>query len=75
MFALNLAEDGRVLAVTYEEYATEEMPLVDSIPEGNVSDYRYVDGKFVSDPLPKPEQPEDEATTDDVLNALLGVSV
>lgn len=57
-YALNLGEDGRVLSVTYEKYATEEMPLVDSIPEDDVSDYRYVDCKFVKDPLPEPEQPE-----------------
>ena len=55
-YALNLGEDGRVLSVTYEEYATEEMPLVDFIPEDDVSNYRYVDGEFISDPLPTPEQ-------------------
>lgn len=55
-YALNLGEDGRVLSVTYEEFATEEMPLVDSIPEDDISDYRYVDGEFISDPLPVPEQ-------------------
>lgn len=56
MYALNLGEDGRVLSVTYEEFATEEMPLVDSIPEDDVSNYNYVDGAFVYDPLPVPEQ-------------------
>lgn len=55
-YALNLGEDGRVLSVTYEEYATEDMPLVDTIPEGNIADYRYVDGEFIHDPLPKPEE-------------------
>ena len=57
-YALNLGKDGRVLSVTYEKYATEDMPLVDSIPEGNVADYRYVDGEFIHDPLPEPEQPK-----------------
>ena len=71
-YALNLGEDGRVLSVTYEEYATEEMPVVDSIPADDVSNYLYIDGVFNYDPLPKPEQP---ATVDDVLNALLGVTV
>jgi hypothetical protein len=50
---LNLGEDGRVLSVTDEEYAGKNMPLVDSIPEDDVTDYRYVDGAFISDPLPK----------------------
>ena len=55
-YALNLGEDGRVLSVTYAEYATKDMPLVDSIPEDNIADYRYVDGEFINDPLPKPEE-------------------
>ena len=54
--ALNLGEDGRVLSVTSEEYAGKNMPLVDSIPEDDVSDYRYVGGAFVYDPRPAPVQ-------------------
>ena len=77
-YALNLGEDGRVLSVTYEEYATEEMPLVDSIPEGNIADYRYVDGEFINDPLPKQEEKptKDERLTEleSMMNAFLGVS-
>lgn len=74
-YALNLADDGRILSITYEEYATEGMPIVDEMPEGDVSNYLYVDGQYVYDPLPEPEQPEAEPTADDVLNALLGVTV
>lgn len=77
-YALNLGEDGRVLSVTYEEYATEDMPLVDSIPEGNIADYRYVDGEFINDPLPKQEEKptKDERLTEleSMMNAFLGVS-
>ena len=73
-YALNLSEDNRILSATYEKYATPEMPLVDALPEGDIHEYLYIDGKFVHDPIPEPEQPEAEATTDDVLNALLGVT-
>ena len=73
-YALNLAEDGRILSVTYEEYAVEGMPIVDELPEGDATNYLYVDGQYVYDPLPEPEQPEAEPTADDVLNALLGVN-
>lgn len=52
-YALNLAEDGRVLSVTYPQYAPDDAPLVDSLPDGNVADYRYIDGEFVYDPLPE----------------------
>lgn len=77
MYALNLAKDGRILSATYPQYAPEDAVTVDVLPEGDVSDYRYVDGKFVYDPLPKPVAPDvpDEATTDEVLNTLLGVTV
>lgn len=74
-YALNLADDGHVLSVTYEEYAPVDAVLVESLPEGDVTDYRYVDGEFIYDPLPEPETPEPEPTTDDILNALLGVTV
>lgn len=53
-YALSLSEDGRILSVTYEQYAAKEAVLVEELPEGNVSDYRYVDGEYVHDPLPKP---------------------
>ena len=73
-FALNLADDGRILSATYEQFSVEGMPIVDALPEGDITNYRYVDGEYVYEPLPVPEQP-DTATTDDVLNALLGVTV
>ena len=73
-YALNLNEDGRILSATYEKYAAENMPIVDTLPEGDISEYVYRNGEYIHDPLPKPEQPKEEATTDDVLNALLGVT-
>lgn len=76
MYALNLAEDGRILSATYPQYAPADAVTVDALPDGDISDYLYVDGQYVYDPLPEPEQPEPETevTTDDVLNALLGVN-
>lgn len=72
-YALNLNEDSRILSATFEKYATENMPLVDALPDGNIADYLYRGGEYIYDPLPEPETPE-EATTDDVLNTLLGVT-
>lgn len=73
-YALNLGLDGRILSATYEQFAVEGMPIVEALPEGDISDYRYVDGEYIHDPLPKPE-PVVEPTTDEILNAMLGVSV
>ena len=53
-YALNLGADGRVLSATFEEYAVPGQPIVSELPEGNVNDYRFVDGEFVYDPLPVP---------------------
>ena len=54
-YALNLAEDNRILSATYEEYATENTPLVDELPEGDIYEYLYVNGEYIHDPLPEPE--------------------
>ena len=51
-YALNLAEDGRVLSVTFEKYAPVNAVIVEELPEGDVSNYRYVDGEFIYDPIP-----------------------
>lgn len=54
-YALNLAEDGRILSATYPRYASENAVLVETLPEGNIADYIYQDGGFIYDPLPEPE--------------------
>lgn len=73
-YALKLREDGRILSATFEKYATNNMPLVDTLPEGDITDYIYQNGEYIHSPLPKPGEIK-EVTTDDVLNTLLGVTV
>lgn len=66
-YALNLAEDSRVLSATFEKYAPPDAVLVDELPEGNLFDYRWQDGAFVYDPLPEPEpEPETPSQLDRV---------
>ena len=80
LYALNLAEDGRVLSATEDQYGAEGQPRVAMLPSGetpeenDISNYRYVDGEYIYDPLPQPEPPAPAETTDDVLNALLGIT-
>lgn len=71
-YALNLDENGRILSATYETYAAPSMPLVEALPDGDITDYKYINGEFIYDPLPKPEQLQ-EPTTEDIINALLGI--
>ena len=73
MYALNLDTDYRILSATFDEYASEEQPRVEEFPEGNISDYKYIDGEYVYDPLPEPEPQPVEPTADDVLDVLLGI--
>lgn len=54
MYALNLGADGRVLSATLPEYAPHGT-MVEALPEGDISEYRYVDGEYVHDPLPVEE--------------------
>jgi hypothetical protein len=61
MYALNLAEDGRVLSVTYSKYAPEDAPRVEALPDGDVYEYRFVNGDFIHDP--RPADPVEEPTS------------
>ena len=71
-YALNLDVDGRILSATYESYATKNMPIVDTLPDGDITDYKYINGEFIYEPLPEPIQPQ-EPTIDDIINTLLGI--
>lgn len=51
-YALNMAEDGRLLSATYEKYASAAVVLVDELPDGNIADYLYRSGEYIYDPLP-----------------------
>lgn len=78
-FALNIAEDGRILSATLEEYAPEDAVLVTRLPSGDITQYKYSNGGYTYDPLPEPDpepqQPsENTVTADDILNTLLGVT-
>lgn len=66
MYALNLNTDGRILSVTFEEYATDDMPRVNTLPDGNVADYKYIDGEFVYEPLPIEEVVEEPTQLDKI---------
>ena len=77
MYVLNLAEDNRILSAwdVIEGQDYTGMPIVDTLPEGDVYEYKYIDGEYVHDPLPVEPVPEPEATADEVLNVLLGLEV
>ena len=73
MYALNLDKDGRILSACVCLDRFEYENVVDTLPDGSISDYKYINGEYVYDPLPKPEPQPEEPTTDDVLDVLLGI--
>lgn len=79
LYALNLAEDGRILSATEDKYGAEGQPRVAELPTGetakekDISNYKYLNGGYVYDPLSQPEVPEPEPTTEEILDVLLGM--
>ena len=72
-YALNLDENGRILSATFAKYAPKDAVLVDELPEGDITDYLYLGGAYVYDPLPEPEEPEHEPTAEEMLSVFFGV--
>ena len=79
IYALNLAEDKRILSACVvlgwqegndipEVY--NGMPVVETLPDGNVPDYLFVDRKYVYDPLPEPVQPDPQPTQEERIQQL-----
>ena len=56
-YALNLAEDGRILSATYARFASEDAAVVEALPEGDITEYKYINGEYVHEPLPVIEEP------------------
>lgn len=67
MIALNLdKETGRVLSAckVLPNGVYDGMPKVESLPGGNLYEYRYVDGEFVHDPVPAKEETNEPTQLD-----------
>ena len=70
-YALNMAKDNRILSAckVLPKGNYDGMPIVNKLPDGDVSDYLYQYGGFVYSPLPKPEEPEAKPTQLDIIEA------
>lgn len=73
MYSLNLSEDNRILSACVCLDGFEYKNIVDTLPDGEMSDYKYIDSEYVYDPLPEPEPQPEEPTTNDILDVLLGI--
>lgn len=65
-YALNLAENKRILSacVVLPKSNYDGMPLANTLPEGNVADYLYIDNEFVYEPIPVVEVQEQPSQLD-----------
>ena len=70
-YGLVLNYDKRIIDAPVQRYAPADAIIVDELPEGNLQDYLYINGEYVYEPLPKPEQPEpvEDPTVWDELDA------
>ena len=72
MYVLNIdSTTNRILSATFPQYAPADAIIVDALPEGDISDYRWVNEGYIYDPLPKPEpepEPEPEPSVWDELD-------
>lgn len=71
MYSLNLDADNRILSACVCLEGLEYTNVVDTLPDGDVSDYRYVDGEYVYDPLPKPEPTPAEPTAESDMQEMI----
>lgn len=73
-FVLSLNEESRITSVCIAQPGGnyKGFPVVESIPDGDLLDYRYISGNFVYDPLPAPapDEPADPADDLSVWDAL-----
>lgn len=71
-YALKIHEDNRIgyACVVLQNGNYDGMPIVDTLPDGNLPDYRYVAGEYIYDPLPVPDPVEPEPTAEERIAAL-----
>lgn len=69
MYALKLDSDNRILSATFEQFAEEGDVIVDTLPEGDIHDYKYIDGGYIHDPAPTEPAIEQNDETEQRLSA------
>lgn len=67
-YALNISETNAVLSATYEQFAWEGCVIVDHLPDGDITDYDFIDGDFVLNEERKKarKEQEDAKTTEEI---------
>ena len=71
MYSLNLAEDNRILSACVCLEGFEYSNIVETLPDGYITDYKYIKGEFIHDPdpEPQPDPPEPQPTLEERMDA------
>lgn len=71
-YSLNLGENGRIMSVCVCLEGQKYENVVDSFPDGDVTEYRYENGEFIHEPQPTPEpQPTEPTAEEDALSMIV----
>ena len=72
MYVLNLDDNNRILSIWKVIPGADygDRPIVETMPDGDITEYRYVDGEYIHDPLPIPDEPEHKPTQEERITAL-----
>lgn len=68
-YAIHLDEEKRIDGFTYEQRADDSYIIVNTLPDGDPTDYKYINGKYVYDPEQKPDPPEPQPTLEERMDA------
>lgn len=70
---LSLNEESRITSTCYmlPNGNYDGLPIVDSLPDGDILDYLYINGEFIYDPIPVVDIEEIEHTAQDDTDAML----
>ena len=75
-YALNInSETNAVLSATYEQFAWEGCVIVDHLPDGDITDYDFIDGDYVLNEERKKarEEQEDVKSTEEIYAEALNI--
>lgn len=79
LYSLKLDTDSRVLSACVCLEGKQYENVVDALPEGDITDYKFIDGEFIHEPqpqeviIPEPTIEERLSAVEDVMLEMLGV--
>ena len=68
-YGLILDENSRIVSAVAQRYAPENAIIVDNLPDGEYADYLYIGGEYIYDPLPTHDEPDQQPTQLDRIEA------